>query len=271
MESVRDDDDWFLFSGLSDENPQEISNGTDVNPREICNECQRPTKTCWCSSLPNPPIGLSSRVDKVIIFQHPKEVKRPHQTAKIAVKSIGEGKCQIHTRSKIKADDPVLLEATSRSGSSVYLMYPNRNSVDVKTLKSQHKSSTIILLDGTWHEAKKLLERSPSLAKLPSLHLDLHSGTGEEEVSSSWVKSAFIIKTQPDPKCMSTVETVAHTLALIEEDQSIVERMLRPLNTICEIQMNHGAVIHDDKVTKKQKCLENSDCRQCRQCRQPKQ
>ena len=67
----------------------------------------------------------------------------PNQTAKIAVKSIGEGKCQIHTRSKIKADDPVLLEATSRSGSSVYLMYPNRNSVDVKTLKSQHKSSTI--------------------------------------------------------------------------------------------------------------------------------
>ena len=67
----------------------------------------------------------------------------PNQTAKIAVKSIGEGKCQIHTRSKIKADDPVLSEATSRSGSSVYLMYPNRNSVDVKTLKSQHKSSTI--------------------------------------------------------------------------------------------------------------------------------
>ena len=79
MESLGDGDDWFLFSGLSDENPQEISNGTDVNPREICKECQRPTKTCWCSSLPNPPIGLSSRVDKVIIFQHPKEVKRPHQ------------------------------------------------------------------------------------------------------------------------------------------------------------------------------------------------
>ena len=80
-----------------------------------------------------------SRQNKLELVARP----GPNQTAKIAVKSIGEGKCQIHTRSKIKADDPVLLEATSRSGSSVYLMYPNRNSVDVKTLNSQHKSSTI--------------------------------------------------------------------------------------------------------------------------------
>ena len=104
-----------------------------------------------------------------------------------------------------------------------------------------------VLLDGTWDEAKKLLERSPVLHQFPSLHLDLLSSAG-----GCWEKSAFVIKTQPNPQCMSTVETVAHTLAVLEGDQSIVTRMIHPLNTLCQIQLNHGAVTHDDKVTKKQ-------------------
>ena len=91
--------------------------------------------------------------------------------------------------------------------------------------------------------ARKLLDRSPVLHEFPSLHLDLLSST-------SWEKSAFVIKTQPSLQCMSTVETVAHTLALLENDPSIVERMLRPLKYLCQVQMDHGAVMHDDKVTK---------------------
>ena len=103
-----------------------------------------------------------------------------------------------------------------------------------------------VLLDGTWDEARKLLERSPVLHTFPSLHLDLRANQG-----SSWEKSAFVIKTQPNPQCMSTVETVAHTLAVLEGDPSIVDRLIRPLDTLCQNQLNHGAVTHDDKVTKK--------------------
>lgn len=216
-------------------------------PRQQCAECERPVTTCWCQALPDPLISLSPKIARVIIFQHPKESRRPHQTAKMAAMGLANRKCQIHTRTKIKPDDPVLAEASASS--SVYVMFPNPKSTDVKELAmAQLKQPvTIILLDGTWDEAKKLLERSPVLHQFPSLHLDLLSNAG-----GCWEKSAFVIKTQPNPQCMSTVETVAHTLAVLEGDQSIVTRMIHPLNTLCQIQLNHGAVTHDDKVTKKQ-------------------
>ena len=64
--------------------------------------------------------------------QHPKESRRPHQTAKMAAMGLANQKCQIHTRTKIKPDDPVLAEASSSS--SVYVMFPNPKSTDVKGL-----------------------------------------------------------------------------------------------------------------------------------------
>ena len=58
--------------------------------------------------------------------------------------SLASDKCQVHNRTKIKQDDPVLVEA-AQSG-PVYVMFPNKLSIDVRSLRddlSEDKPCTI--------------------------------------------------------------------------------------------------------------------------------
>ena len=100
---------------------------------------------------------------------------------------------------------------------------------------------TLIILDGTWDEAKKIYMRSPVLQALPCIHLEVEN------------KSAYVVRTQPSEKCLSTLETAAHALAIIERNPSIIEKLLKPLRMLCEFQLSHGAVEHDNKIEKKEK------------------
>ena len=52
-------------------------------------------------------------------------------------------------------------------------------------------------------------------------------------------------------KCLSTVECVGHALALLEENQDILEKLTKPLLALCSIQISHGAVKHDSFEYKK--------------------
>ena len=216
----------------------EVSNfceeaGTAFASRPVCSECKRPSKTCWCSHLPTPKVELSTRIRRIVIVQHPKERKRPHQTAIMAARGIANQKCQIHVRSKVKDCDDILQDPNT------YILFPNEHSTDVAHLQGCEGPLTLLILDGTWDEAKKLLIRSPALKSLPNIHLNL----GEH-------RSQFVIKTQPNQQCLSTVETVAHSLAIIDNNQSIPSELLKPLHAICKTQLAHGSVIHDDKASK---------------------
>ena len=52
-------------------------------------------------------------------------------------------------------------------------------------------------------------------------------------------------------KCLSTVECVGHALALLEENQDILEKLTKPLLALCSIQISHGALKHDSFEYKK--------------------
>ena len=97
----------------------------------------------------------------------------------------------------------------------------------------------LIVLDGTWNEARKMYSWSPPLQKLPKMRLDLN------------LKSQFVVKTQPNDKCLSTVECVGHALALLEEKQDILEKLTKPLLALCSVQISHGALKHDSFEFKK--------------------
>jgi DTW domain-containing protein YfiP len=110
----------------------------------------------------------------------------------------------------------------------------------------------LLVLDGTWSEAKKMYFWSPPLKQLPKLKLDL----------SLTSKSQYVVKTQPNDECLSTVESVAYVLASLEQDQTILERLTKPLLALCSFQINHGAVKHDSKEFKRDiKDFTKENCR----------
>ena len=229
-------------------NETDVKNGTNESPnnteeqleyvpcvkRLFCNHCERPQRVCWCGYLPIPKISLTS--NSVIIIQHPSEKKRKIRTALMAVRGLNEGNCQIFVRRKVTPRDElskILLDSQS------YLMYPSKDSKNLSTISSDKTFKNLVILDGTWDEAKKIYARSPVLQNMPTIHLDINK------------QSEYVVRTQPSEKCLSTIETIAHSLAILENDSSISERLLCPLQMLCKFQLSHGAVEHDNKLRKK--------------------
>ena len=61
--------------------------------------------------------------------------------------------------------------------------------------------------------------------------------------------SQYVIRTQPAEGCLSTVESAAAAISIMENNKSIVDQLVHPLKALCTFQLNYGAVEHHDKVT----------------------
>jgi len=67
------------------------------------------------------------------------------------------------------------------------------------------KNPQIFILDGTWPCARKMLKLSTNLHNLQRVSFD------------NEIKSKFIIKQQPEPLCLSTIESVYTVINLLKE------------------------------------------------------
>ena len=160
--------DEISLKDSSSQNTEVLENMTR-HKRLFCNQCERPQRVCWCEYLPVPKISLKSH--SVIIIQHPSERKRKIRTALMAVHGLNESNCQIYVRRKVTSTDE--LSKTLLSSKS-YVMYPSKHSKNLTTITCDKTFANIVILDGTWDEAKKIYARSPVLQSLPTIHLDIN-------------------------------------------------------------------------------------------------
>jgi DTW domain-containing protein YfiP len=118
-----------------------------------------------------------------------------------------------------------------------YVLFPtktSRNAADIfNNVKSSNNSYVLVVIDGTWREAKKMYVRSPVLQNLPAIHLDLRVIER---------KSEYVVRTQPTEQCLSTVEIVAHTIEILENDPSVVEKLVAPLRALCRSRLQQKSI-----------------------------
>lgn len=119
------------------------------------------------------------------------------------------------------------------------LLYPSANATDLNELtkKSDRETSffNLVIVDGTWPQAKAIYTGNPALHNLKQVKLVTKN------------VSSYVIRTQPTDGCLSTLETAAEALAIFESDTTIRDVLLRPLQTLCEYQLQNGAVSHQSK------------------------
>ncbi|CAH1183965.1 unnamed protein product [Phaedon cochleariae] len=199
--------------------------------RTVCTKCKRPSTVCYCQSLPNPPLCPSSRI---IILQHPAEEKRCLRTALMLQLGLAKEKCLVFKGKHFPGRHSDLIEILSASNS--LLLYPSRSAVDIQEVMNSRSCSSfnIILIDGTWPQAKAIYAGSPILHGIKQIKL-MNTDT-----------SSYIIRTQPTDGCLSTIETAAVTLSHLENN-AIYQDLLKPLRAMCEFQLQKGAVSHQSK------------------------
>jgi hypothetical protein len=85
---------------------------------------------------------------------------------------------------------------------------------------------SLVLLDGTWSQAKKLLQLNPRIAALPRYSL-------------APPPSEYVIRREPSREYVSTLEALAHALAVLEGDASCREALLAPFRRMVAMQLEH--------------------------------
>lgn len=168
-----------------------------------CYRCFRPLASCYCSTITPIDVGF-----KCLVLMHPKEAYRQKTgTGRLTALSIINAEIIIGIDfTQNKRLNALIHGEGSAANYFPVVLYPAEHAffTDTPTFRESldNKKLLVILVDATWHFAKKMLRLSTNLHYLPKLSF------------KNSYQSQFAIKLQPDPACLSTIETAYY---LIEE------------------------------------------------------
>ncbi|MDH4372177.1 MAG: DTW domain-containing protein, partial [Verrucomicrobiota bacterium] len=125
--------------------------------RLTCSRCRRPASACWCAELT--PVETATRV---VFLQHPRESRVAIGTARIA--HLGLSRSELHEGIEF-AGHPRIEELLARPGTA--LLFPGPGAVAPDAL--ERPPETLIIIDGTWPQARKMVALNPALRALPRI------------------------------------------------------------------------------------------------------
>jgi DTW domain-containing protein len=183
-------------------------------PRPRCERCQRPLDHCLCPLIPS----LDSRT-RVVLLQHPSETTHALNTARLAALGLANAELRV---GEVFAD---LAELLATPGYRPVLLFPGEQAQALTTYgEADDRPFMLIVPDGTWRKARKLLYLNPLLEALPRVTL--------AEVAPS----RYRLRKAPEPGALSTIEAVVQALNVLERPDGFDE-LLRPFEALIEGQI----------------------------------
>ncbi|MBR7196563.1 DTW domain-containing protein [Pseudomonas sp. 14A] len=194
--------------------------------RAQCPRCLRPQTHCLCPLIPH----LDSRT-RVLLLQHPSEVSHALNTARLAALGLSNAELIV---GEVFEDLPKLL---NRPGYQARLLFPAEDAQPLQVYAPNDQPMLLVVPDGTWRKARKMLHLNPLLAALPRVTL------AEGGVSRYRLRKA------PGPGALSTIEAIVQALETLEAPTTFAP-LLKPFEALIEgqiaamgeevFQRNHG-------------------------------
>lgn len=183
-----------------------------------CTHCLRPKNHCLCALIPQ----LDSHT-RVLVIQHPSEVSHALNTARLAVLGLTNAELVV---GEVLEDLETML---NRPGYRARLLFPGEDSQTLQMYSqgpSELHSQPLLLVvpDGTWRKARKLLHLNPALAALPRVTLGQH------------VVSRYRVRKAPGPDSLSTIEAITYALNVLEAPQTF-DALLQPFDALINGQI----------------------------------
>jgi DTW domain-containing protein YfiP len=161
-----------------------------------------------------------------VILQHPRESDVAINTARLVELQLDRAERHV----AIKLDEvPALRARLSDPAAPPILLYPGPDAPDLGEALPVGPV-TLVVLDGTWWQAKKLFQQNPELARLPRYSLSPSS------------PSRYRIRREPAVHCISTIEAIGEALSLLEPAGFDREAWLLPFEAMVNQQLYYAEV-----------------------------
>ncbi|MEZ4365781.1 MAG: tRNA-uridine aminocarboxypropyltransferase [Kofleriaceae bacterium] len=186
------------------------------SPRPLCARCRRPPALCYSAHLPS-----LRPATKVVVLQHPRERTVAIGTARMARLCL-EG-AELHVGVDWDRSE-VLAAALADPARPPILLYPGPGARDV-VREPPIGPVTLVVVDGTWSNAKNLVRDSAVLSALPRY---------------AFVPprpSEYRIRREPQDDYVSTIEALATVLGALEGDPARFAAMLTPFRAMVDAHL----------------------------------
>lgn len=162
------------------------------NCQTHCPRCYLRREICICPILPS----VRTR-SEFLILRHIREAHRPSNTGRLAALAMPNSRiipCGGGDRIGLS-----LLEDKGLQAPDTWLLWPDGPGIKPETLPGR-----VVVLDATWHQARRLFRQTPLLQSLPRLMLPQPAPDRNR------------LRDQRRPDGMSTIEAIAAAVAVLE-------------------------------------------------------
>ncbi|OEF26100.1 tRNA-uridine aminocarboxypropyltransferase [Vibrio rumoiensis] len=192
-------------------------------PATLCLQCGLRYQ-CICSHHPK----LDSAVH-IALLTHPNELNRATNTGKLLTQSLAN--CTVHIWDRVHPPAALLEQIKHQP---TYVLFPSDDAFAVSsiTIQDNQQSDAVeplfIILDSTWQEAKKMLNKSPWLAALPKVmlhtsndsHYSLRRNQTTGHLCTCEVGMALLQQREPQRDVTPLQQYFELFLAVYEEDRN---------------------------------------------------
>jgi len=185
--------------------------------RPTCFVCFKPRATCVCSSI--------ARVDNrtlVSVLQHPRERAHPIGTARFV--DLGLSRSEVVQASGAARDFRRPMALLPGAG----LLFPREDARDLAQLPEHERPPQLVVLDGTWPQARTLYRQNEWLHALPHYRL------------SPSAPSRYRIRKEPSPDYVSTIESVLLALRILEPEVDGLDGLLAAFDAMIDDQIRRA-------------------------------
>jgi DTW domain-containing protein YfiP len=186
-------------------------------PRLDCRRCGRPRIACYCAHVTSIPTRT-----RVVVLQHPRERHKAIGTARIAAACLPSAEILVGFEFEQDARARALL---ADPAAPAVLLYPSPEARDLK-LDPPREPVTLVVIDGTWSQARSLLRKNPWLEDLPKVAFAPEK------------PSEYRIRREPREDYVSTLEAMVYALGCLEEgDPARFQALMAPFRAMVDVQV----------------------------------
>lgn len=184
--------------------------------RNRCRVCARPQAQCLCSLIPR-----LWPATQLLVIQHPDEASHALNTARLLVPGLVNAHLLV---TESLQQHPAWMRRLQDPRWRNELLFPGEQAQVLAPAPADLRPRRLVLLDGTWRKARKLVYLNPILQSLPQVRLP------------AGLISRYRLRKVPQPGALSTIEAGAEALSILH--QGFDKRaLLAPFEALIEGQI----------------------------------